>query len=90
MKVEPTDLLKVLQRAHEKESPETDVSVASTVEGGRGRLAEGKKVNLEQRKRIYLLIQKGETLLDYAIRTSDKGEENRFRRELLTLIEMSE
>jgi len=47
-------------------------------------------MNLEQRKRIYLSIQKVEALLDYAIRTADKSEEDRLRRELFTLIKLAE
>jgi len=47
-------------------------------------------VNLEQRRRIYSAIVRTEALLNYAIINSDKGEEDRLRRELAMLVGLVE
>jgi len=47
-------------------------------------------VNLEQRSRIYSAIIRTEALLNYAIINSDKGEEERLRRELAELVSLVE
>jgi len=44
-------------------------------------------VNLEQRRKIFLAIQNLEGLLAYAVKTGDKAEEDRIRRELVALVE---
>lgn len=47
-------------------------------------------MNLEQRSKIYSLLRNHEGLLAYAIKTGDKAEEERIRRELVTLVEEAE
>jgi len=47
-------------------------------------------MNLEQRSKLYHLINMTQGLLAWAIKTGDKAEEERLRRELATLVEQSE
>jgi hypothetical protein len=44
-------------------------------------------MNLEQRSKVFSLIQNLEGLLAYAVKTGDKAEEDRIRRELVALVE---
>lgn len=47
-------------------------------------------MNLEQRSKVFSLIQNLEGLLAYAVKTGDKAEEERLQRELVALIEETE
>jgi len=47
-------------------------------------------MNLEQRSKVFSLIQNLERLLAYAVKTGDKAEEDRIRRELVALVEKLE
>lgn len=47
-------------------------------------------MNLEQRTKLYHLINLTQGLLAWAIKTGDKTEEERLRRELVVLLEQSE
>jgi len=47
-------------------------------------------MNLEQRSKLYNLINQTQGLLAWAIKTGDKSEEERLRRELAVLVERSE
>ena len=47
-------------------------------------------MNLEQRNRVFLSINKLEGLLTYAIKIGDKAEEERIRAELIELVSQVE
>jgi len=47
-------------------------------------------MNLEQRSKLYHLINMTQGLLAWVIKTGDKVEEERLRRELVALVEQSE
>ena len=47
-------------------------------------------MNLEQRSKLYHLINMTQGLLAWAIKTGDKAEAERLRRELATLVDQSE